>query len=99
MNKKQKIVVIAVVVIISAMCIYPPFVMIIDPRSGASLYEYGFIWNTPIYTYYSDYEKREIESTRKTRIDTNRLFIQMIPVLVVGGLLVFLFGTPRRPKE
>jgi len=99
MTKRQKAVLIAMVVIMSAMCIYPPFVMIIDPRYGESLYKYGFIWNSPIYTYYSDYQKRKIESTRKTKIDTNRLFIQMIPVLVVGGLLVFLFGTPRRPKE
>ena len=90
MNTKQKWIVIAVAVIISVMCIYPPFVMIIGrtPRTPDLYnYEYGFIWNPPAW------EEMKNANPQIT-VNMTRLLVQIAPLFILGGIAIWFYKKP-----
>jgi len=84
-NKKQKIVLVIMVIVISAMCVYPPFVTVLSSSRGSmSNVGYSFIWDKPIVFETSN------KNIGKTYIDASRLLVQFIPILLIGGVSIFL---------
>lgn len=76
MNTKRKAIIIVASLAIAVMFIYPPFITRYSGgRGSSSKSTYGFIWNTP-------------DSGGSTSIDLSRLFVQIVPVILISGVLI-----------
>ena len=86
MNKKQKVLIVIFSVIVTAMIIYPPFQVNYNNKIIQS--GYSFIWK-PIIA--NEYVLGEI--------DINRLFVQILGLILVFGAILFLFTDPTKKNH
>jgi len=93
-NEKEKIVLVIMVILISAMCIYPPYIAVFSTSWGEDLiqHRYGLIWDPPVY---KNLDKSGYDNSIKLRchshIDFKLLLTrQIIPTIVI--FILFFMG-------
>ena len=79
MNEKQRIVLFLTAVALIIALFYPPF-LLITPRGSVLNLGYGFLFNPPIYS-----------NTHAGSVNVSFLSIELLVILLVGGIVTLIF--------